>query len=109
MRAWIEGEEMKPSKKLFTIALVALAGILILVGVLSMIDRALIPAVIVKDLSNGVVIAAIGIMIWNRKVVGDEKKAAAERKRQEDEAAAAKSVDAEDPADADGSGTDAPH
>lgn len=103
---------MKPGKTFFYILLGVLTAILIALGLLhTQIEKIFYP-VKANDIADFIMFAAVGIMLWNRKVLGDEKKAAAARKLQEEEETAARQVKAEDPyGDAvdEKSGTDAPH
>jgi hypothetical protein len=102
---------MKPGKTFFYILLGVLTAILIALGLLhTQIEKIFYP-VKANDIADFIMFAAVGIMLWNRKVLGDEKKAAAARKLQEEEEAAARQVKAEDPyedAADEKSGTDAP-
>lgn len=79
----------KPDKKFFTILLGCLVVILIVFGVLRMKLGAFLPAVIDKNLPDAVIVAAIGIMLWNRQILNQEKREAEARKKAEEEAAAA--------------------
>jgi hypothetical protein len=99
----------KPSRKTLLIMLGALGVILIGYGVLQAIFGNILSESAGKNLSDIIIFAALGIFLWNRKLLKDEKMAAAERKKQEDEAAAG-SADAANAVDAtnDESGTDAP-
>ena len=101
----------KPGKKFFYIVLGSMALILIALGLLhSQLEQILPQKLIEKDLPDFIMIVAIGVLLWNRKILGDEKKAEAARKIEEEEAAAAKRVEpveSEEKAD-DESRTDAP-
>jgi hypothetical protein len=97
---------MKPSKKVFMIGLGALAGILLLYGGLRWKFGAFLPAAVDKNLPDFVMFAAVGVMLWNRKIRKDEDKAEAERKRLEAEAAAPADEDPEESAE-EGSGESA--
>ena len=88
---------MKPGKTFFYILLGVLTAILIALGLLhTQIEKIFYP-VKPNDIADFIMFAAVGIMLWNRKILGDEKKAAAARKLQEEEEAAARQVKAEDP------------
>jgi hypothetical protein len=89
---------MKPSKKIFLIGLGVLAGILLLYGGLRWKFGPFLPEAIDKNLPDFVMFAAVGVMLWNRKIRKDEDKAEAERERLEVEAAEARRVAAEDTA-----------
>jgi hypothetical protein len=82
--------EFKPDKKFFTILLGALVVILLAFGILRMKLGAFLPAVIDKNLPDAIIVVAIGIMLWNRQILNQEKKEAEARKKAEEEAAAAK-------------------
>ena len=102
---------IKPGKNLFYVLLGVLVVVLIAFGLLRSKYGAFLPPAIDKNLPDVIMFSAVGIMLWNRKVLGDEKKAAAARKLQEEEAATAKRADVEgsgveDSAD-EKSGTDA--
>jgi hypothetical protein len=78
---------MKPTKKHFTIMLGALAGLLLVFGVTRMIVRGpFLPELIDKNLPDAIIFAAIGILLWNRKLRSNDEKA--ERAKQEALAAA---------------------
>jgi hypothetical protein len=97
---------MKAGKKLFYILLGALAALLLAYGLLRMKIGPFLPAAIDKNLPDVVMFSAIGIMLWNRKILSDEKKAEAARLQAEREAEDARRVEAEessDDADADAS------
>ena len=81
---------MKPSKKLFLWGLGGLAALLLLYGSLRWKFGPFLPPVIDKNLPDFVMFAAVGVMLWNRKIRKDEDRAEAERKRLEEEAAAPK-------------------
>jgi hypothetical protein len=87
---------MKPGKNFFFIVLIALAAILVAYGLLRNRFGPFLPAAIDKNLPDVIMFSAVGIMLWNRKILGDEKKAAAARKLEEEEAAAARKVEGED-------------
>jgi hypothetical protein len=102
---------MKPGKRLFYVLLGLLAAILIAFGLLRSKYGPFLPPAIDKNLPDVIMFSAVGIMLWNRKVLGDEKKAEAARKLEEEEAAAARRAETAEPdADEGGdeSGTDAP-
>ena len=86
---------MKPSRRMFTIALAILAGVLLSYGLLRLKFGVFLPPTIDQNLPDAIVIAAVGILLWNRKLRGDAEKAEAARKRQVAEAAAARRVEAE--------------
>jgi hypothetical protein len=67
---------VKPSKRAFLITLIALAVVLIGYGVSRMLWGPLLPEKIDKNLPDIFIIAAIGIMLWNRQLSNEEKKAA---------------------------------
>ena len=90
--------KFKLGRKAFYFILGGLALLLIVTGLLhNQLERILSKNLIEKDLPNGIMFVAVGVMFWNRKIRKDETKAAAENKALEEEAAAAKSVDAESP------------
>jgi hypothetical protein len=82
---------MAPSKKIFQIGLGVLAGILLLYGGLRWKFGAFLPPAVDKNLPDVIMMAAVGVMLWNRKLRKDEDKARAaaeaERKRLEEKAA----------------------
>ena len=81
---------IKPSKRAFLITLIVLVVILIGYGVSRMLWGPLLPAPIDKNLPDALIIIAIVIMLWNRQIINDEKKAAEaekEAKKLESEAA----------------------
>jgi hypothetical protein len=84
--------DIRPSKRAFTISLIVLAVILVAFGLLRMKFGQFLPASIDKNLPDTVMFAAVGIMLWNKKLRNDEQKAEKERKRLEEEALAAKSA-----------------
>jgi hypothetical protein len=88
--------EFKPSKNFFTILLGALVVILLAFGILRMKFGQFLPDVIDKNLPDAVIIAAIGIMLWNRQILNQEKKEAEARKKAEADAAAARIAGPED-------------
>jgi hypothetical protein len=81
-------------KKFFYIGLIFLAVVLIAYGLLRSKFGPFLPESIDKNLPNAVMFAAVGIMLWNRKILGDERKAAAARKLEEEEAEAARQAEA---------------
>jgi hypothetical protein len=86
---------MKPSKKVFQIGLGVLAALLLLYGGLRWKFGSFLPAAIDKNLPDFIMFAAVGVMLWNRKLRSDEDKAEAARLKEEEETAAARQVDAE--------------
>ncbi len=82
---------MKPNRRFFTICLGILAFILLAYGLLRMKFGAFLPAKIDQNIPNAVMVGAIAILLWNRKLRGEAAKAEAERKRLEREAAAEES------------------
>jgi phage tail protein X len=74
---------VKPSKKAFTITLIALAAILLCYGLARMAWGPLLPATIDKNLPDALIVIAIGIMLWNRQIANEEKKAAEAAKEAE--------------------------
>jgi protein-S-isoprenylcysteine O-methyltransferase Ste14 len=98
----------KPGKNLFYIVLGALALILIALGVFhSQLEQVFSQNLVEKNIPDFIMFAAIGVLLWNRKILGDEKKAAAARMKEEEEAAAAKVAEVADTEEGE-SGTDAP-
>ena len=100
---------MKPSKRIFLIGLGVLAALLLLYGILRWRFGPFLPAAVDKNLPDAIMFAAVGVMLWNRKIRSDEEKAAAfakaERKRLADEAAeSAGPGEARDEGEADASG-----
>jgi hypothetical protein len=90
----------KPGKKFFYIVLGSMALVLIALGLLhTQLERILPQKLVEKDLPDFIMIASIAVLLWNRKILGDEKKAAAARKLEEDEAAAAKLAEPAEPED----------
>jgi len=79
---------MKPNRRFFTICLGILAFILIAYGLLRLKFGPFLPAKIDQNVPNAVMVGAIAILLWNRKLRGEAEKAEAERKRLEVEAAA---------------------
>ena len=86
---------MKPNRTFFLICLSGLAAILLIFGFVRMKIGPFLPPQIDQNLPNAVIIGAIGIMLWNRKLRTEAQKAEAERKRIEIEAAAARQVEEE--------------
>ena len=74
---------VKPSKKAFMITLIALAVILLIYGLARMAWGPLLPETIDKNLPDALIIIAIGIMLWNRQIANEEKKAAEAAKEAE--------------------------
>jgi phage tail protein X len=74
---------IKPSKKAFTITLIALAVILLGYGLARMAWGPLLPETIDKHLPDALIVIAIGIMLWNRQIANEEKKAAEAAKEAE--------------------------
>lgn len=89
---------MKPNRRFFTICLAVLAFILLAYGLLRMKFGAFLPPKIDENLPNAVIVGAVGILLWNRKLRNDAEKAAAEKKRLDEEAAVARQVAAADTA-----------
>jgi hypothetical protein len=92
---------VKPSKKAFMITLIALVVILIGYGLVRMAWGPLLPETIDKNLPDALIVIAVGIMLWNRKIATEEKRAAEAAKEAEKLAAsqgAASSEAAPDPA-----------
>jgi len=90
---------MRPSKRFFLISVGALAGILVLYGVLRSIYGVFLPEAIDKNFPDAIIIAAVGAMIWNRRIISDEKKekdaaAAAAAEASADAAASSTAADA---------------
>lgn len=79
---------MKPNRRFFTICLGILAFVLIGYGLLRLKFGPFLPAKIDQNVPNAVMVGAIAILLWNRKLRGEAEKAEAERKRLEVEAAA---------------------
>ncbi len=75
----------KPSRRFFLVGLGSLAGFLVIYGLLRWKFGPFLPEPIDKNLPDFVMVAAVGVMLWNRKILKDEAKAEAERKRLEDE------------------------
>ncbi len=90
---------MKPNRRFFLICLGALAFVLLAYGLLRMKFGPFLPPKIDENLPNAVIVGAVAILLWNRKLRGEAQKAEAERKRQEAEEAAARSVEAEPPSE----------
>jgi hypothetical protein len=67
---------IKPTKKAFLITLIILVAILIGYGVSRMLWGPLLPGPIDKNLPDALIIIALGIMLWNRQIINEEKKAA---------------------------------
>ena len=80
---------IKPTKKVFTIMLLALVVILVAYGLARMKFGPFLPDRIDRGVPDGIIVAAIGIMLWNRQILAQEKKEAEARKKAEEEAAAA--------------------
>lgn len=92
---------LKPPRTFFYIALAFLAAILIAFYAIRLKIGQFAPDVIDRNFFNGVILIALGISLWNRKIWSDEKRAAAEAA----EKAAQKRLDggaAESPKDGDG-------
>lgn len=66
---------IKPSKKAFMITLIVLCVILIAYGISRMVWGPILPEAVDKNLPDALIIIAVGIMLWNRKIATDEKKA----------------------------------
>lgn len=90
---------MKPNKLFFTICLGALAFILLAYGLLRMKFGAFLPPKIDENVPNAVMVGAVAILLWNRKLRNEAAKAEAEKKRLEQvraaEDAEARAVEAE--------------
>ena len=97
---------MKPNRKFFTICLGILAFILLLYGILRMKFGPFLPEKIDQNIPNAVMVGAIAILLWNRKLRTESEKAEAERKRIEQEAAAARPVEGETTSEDEGAGDD---
>jgi phage tail protein X len=91
---------MKPGKKFFLIVLACLAAILVAFALLRMKFGPFLPKVIDDSLPDVVMFAAVGVLLWNRKILGDEKKADAARKLEEEKAATSADADEESEPDA---------
>jgi hypothetical protein len=89
----------KPGKKFFTIILASLAVILVAYGFLRMNVGPFLPKPIDEGLPDFIIFAAVGIMLWNRKILGDDKKAAEARKAAEAAALAAAAEEAAESAE----------
>ena len=74
---------VKPSKKAFMITLIALAAILLCYGLARMAWGPLLPETMDKHLPDALIVIAIGIMLWNRQIGNEEKKAAEAAKEAE--------------------------
>ena len=74
---------VKPSKKTFTIILIALAVILLCYGLARMAWGPILPEAMDKHLPDALIVIAIGIMLWNRQIANEEKKAAEAAKEAE--------------------------
>jgi hypothetical protein len=94
----------KPNKKHFTILLGSLVFILLLFGGLRWKFGQFLPDLIDKNLPDAVIIAAVGVMLWNRQILNQEKKEAEAKKAAE--AAAAELAESEDEDDRDDSESD---
>jgi hypothetical protein len=103
-----ETEMFKPSKKHFTILLGSLVFILLLFGGLRWKFGQFLPDLIDKNLPDAVIIAAVGVMLWNRQILNQEKKEAEAKKAAEAAAAAEleESEESEDEVDGDDSASD---
>jgi hypothetical protein len=86
--------EFKPDKKFFTIILGVLVVVLLVFGALRWKLGQFLPDVIDKNLPDAVIVAAVGVMLWNRQILNQEKKEALAKKAAE-EAAAAEREEAE--------------
>jgi hypothetical protein len=86
----------KPTKKHFTIMLGSLVVILLAFGLLRLKFGQFLPDTIDKNLPDAVIIAAVGIMLWNRQILKEQKKEEEARKAAEAAAAAESSEDEED-------------
>jgi hypothetical protein len=92
---------LKPSKRFFYAALAVLAAILVGFTAAREIWGSFLPSVIDENLYNGVIVAVLGLFLWNRKIRSDEaKEAAIEEARKAEEAKA----EAEKPAATGGNG-----
>jgi hypothetical protein len=93
------GGKPNASKRLvrnaFLITLIALAVVLVAYGILRSRFGPFLSVAFDKNFPNIVIISAVGIMLWNRKILKDEKKAAAAQKLEDEEAAAAKRIEDE--------------
>ena len=78
---------MKPNKRFFTICLGVLAFILLAYGLLRMKFGVFLPTKIDENIPNGVMVGAIAILLWNKKLRNEAEKAEAEQKRLKQEAA----------------------
>jgi len=90
---------MKVTPTHLRIAVLCLAGVLILYGVVKLVWKVNFGPFIEENLPNAVFIGAAAIFIWNRTLWNKEKKAREEEaaKKKEQEEAAAASVPAEPP------------
>ena len=86
---------MKPNRTFFLVCLIGLAAILLIFGFVRMKIGPFLPPQIDQNLPNAVIIGAVGILLWNRKLRTEAQKAEEERKRIELEAAAARQVQEE--------------
>ena len=69
---------LKPPRKFFFIVLAILALVLVAFYAIRWKIGQFAPDFIDKNLFNGVIIVALGMSVWNRKIWSDEKRAAAE-------------------------------
>lgn len=97
---------IKPGKKLFYIILASLAAILVAYGFLRMNIGPFLPKQIDEGLPDFIIFAAVGVMLWNRKILGDEKKAREAREAEEAAAAAAAAEAAAETEDGEPDGKD---
>lgn len=91
----IDVSKFKPDKNFFTILLGVLTVVLLIFGILRWKLGQFLPDVIDKNLPDAVIVAAVGIMLWNRQILNQEKKEAEARKKAEEDAAAAKLAESE--------------
>jgi len=68
---------LKPSKRFFYIALVSLAVILIAFYAAREIFGPFAPEVIDENFFTAIIVALMGLFLWNRRIWSDEKKAEA--------------------------------
>jgi hypothetical protein len=91
----------RPSKRSFYTALAALAAILVGFTAAREIWGAFLPPIIDENLYNGVIVAVLGLFLWNRKIRSDEAK---ELALEEARKAEAEKAEAEKAAAKDGNG-----
>jgi hypothetical protein len=73
----------KPSRLFFMIALAAIAVLLVAFYAVREIRGPFLPQAVDENFFTAVIVALLGLFLWNRKIWSDEKKAAAIKAEEE--------------------------